>query len=94
MARVKAIRDFWDKKARVNRKANEEFEATAQRISELNACGVEQCFAPLVKELSEPRKSGRPTKAELLAEAEEKGVEVPEGATNPEIAALVGKRKA
>lgn len=31
----------------------------------------------------------RPTKAELLAEARSLGVEVPEGATNPQIAKLI-----
>ena len=39
-------------------------------------------------------KGGRPTKAELTAEAESLGIEVPEGATNPEIKALIDEAKA
>ena len=42
-----------------------------------------------------PKKSGgRPTKAELIAEAQDLGIEVPEGATNPEIKALIDEAKA
>lgn len=40
-----------------------------------------------------PKKSRRPTKAELVAEAEDLGVEVPEGATNPQIAKLIDEAK-
>ena len=42
-----------------------------------------------------PKKSGgRPTKAELIAQAEALGIEVPEGATNPEIKALIERAEA
>ena len=34
-------------------------------------------------------RKGRPTKAELIAEAEALGIEVPAKATNPEIAAII-----
>jgi len=36
-----------------------------------------------------PARKGRPTKAELLAEAEELGIDVPERATNAEISKLI-----
>ena len=41
-----------------------------------------------------PKKGGRPTKAELLEEAASLGIEVPAGATNPEIAGLIREAKA
>ena len=42
---------------------------------------------------AKPKKSGRPTKADLIAEAEGLGIEVPEGATNPQIAKLIDEAK-
>ena len=48
----------------------------------------------LKKQLKPAKPSGkRPTKAELLAEAEGLGIEVPEGATNPEIWELIQAAK-
>lgn len=91
LVQVKALESFYDRKAKVNRAKGEEFEATAGRISEMNACGKEQCFKPLV-EISKPKRSGRPTKAELLEEASKLGLEVPEGATNPQIAEIIAAK--
>ena len=45
--------------------------------------------APKDPEKEAAKKGGRPTKAELLAKAEALGVDVPEGATNPQIAELI-----
>ena len=60
--------------------------------------GADKCAykaAEAAEPASEPKKSGgRPTKADLLAEAEALGIEVPEGATNPEIKALIDEAKA
>ena len=36
-----------------------------------------------------PARKGRPKKAELIAEAQAKGIDVPEGATIPEIVTLI-----
>ena len=41
-----------------------------------------------------PARKGRPTKAELLAEAEALGIDVPEKATNPEISKLIEEARA
>lgn len=49
--------------------------------------------ALLKGEKPEKKASKRPTKAELLAEAEELGLEVPEGATNPELYDLIQAAK-
>ena len=59
MARVKALMPFYDKSAKVNRAEGEEFEATAKRVAELNACGPEQCGKPLVEELKPARKAAK-----------------------------------
>ena len=61
---VKALVPFYDRAERVNRKAGEEFDVTAKRLAELNACGVEQGGKPLVEEVAEapakaPRKTAR-----------------------------------
>jgi len=52
---VRALRPFYDERERVNREAGEEFDVTATRLGELNACGLEQCFAPLVEEVARKR---------------------------------------
>ncbi|MBQ9005968.1 MAG: hypothetical protein IJ092_06310 [Atopobiaceae bacterium] len=87
--KVTALRDFYDEAEKVTRREGEEFEASEERIAQLNACGRKQCFQKLVRE----HRTGRPTKAELLDEAAVLGVEVPEGATNPEIYKLIAERK-
>lgn len=58
LKRVTALVPFYDKVEKVHRKAGEEFSVSAKRLAELNACGREQGFAPLVEELraKEPAK--------------------------------------
>lgn len=53
MARIKvrALVPFYDRAEDANREQGEEFEVTRKRLSELNACGAEQCFEPLVEEV-------------------------------------------
>ena len=43
---------------------------------------------------SAPARKGRPTKAELIAEAESLGIDVPEKATNQEISKLIEEARA
>lgn len=52
---VVALTDFYDVGAKVNRKKGEEFDVTAKRLSELNACGVEQGGVPLVEAVKPAR---------------------------------------
>lgn len=59
MVKVKALVPFYDKAAKVNRAEGEEFEVTAKRVSELNACGTEQGGKPLVEELKPARKAAK-----------------------------------
>ena len=58
--RVKALKAFYDRKDKVNRKVGEEFDVAPKRLVELNACGVEQGGVPLVSEV-------KPKKAEKAA---------------------------
>ena len=46
------------------------------------------------KKAAQAKKGGRPTKAELIARLEELGVEAPEGATNPQLKALIDEAEA
>lgn len=55
-----------------------------QPLSTAKAPSAEQRAA-----VAKPARKGRPTKAELIAEAEALGIEVPAKATNPEIAAMI-----
>jgi len=57
MVKVKVIAPFYDKAADVSRAVGEEFEVSAKRLAELNACGREQCFAPLVEEVAKPSRA-------------------------------------
>ena len=52
---VIALVDFYDRKEGVNRVKGEEFDVTASRLAELNACGKEQCYKPLVSEKRAPK---------------------------------------
>lgn len=69
MKYVVALCPFYDMEAGVNRKAGEEFECTAKRMEELNACGPEQGGVPLVNEIvkeplsPEGKKAARKKKA-------------------------------
>lgn len=46
------------------------------------------------KKAAQAKKGGRLTKAELVARLEELGVEAPEGATNPQLKALIDEAEA
>ena len=70
MVRVEVIRQFYDKREHVNRAVGEELEVSAKRLSELNACGVEQGGEKLVRE-----KAGRKPRQ---AKADNPGADVPE----------------
>lgn len=54
LVHVEAIRDFYDMKDCVDRKAGDAFDVTKSRLKELNACGQMQCFEPLVEVVEEP----------------------------------------
>lgn len=58
--KVVTIAAFYDAQKMVLRSVGDEFEATPERVAQLNACGPEQNHIPLVKEL---RRKGRPSKA-------------------------------
>ena len=98
---VRTLVSFFDIKAGVDRRVGEEFIVDEGRFSQINAVGYEKVGAPLVDAVDRdepkpepaPKRQKRPTKAELLAEAEELGVDVPEGATNPQIAKLIAEAK-
>lgn len=84
---VQGFQDYeHDKRWRV---PGERWEVTPARFEAINSTK----WGVLAKAVEEapvaPKRKGRPTKAELLAEAEELGIEVPEGATNPQIHALI-----
>lgn len=51
--KVKALVDFYDIEAKVNRAKGEVFDADDERIAQLNACGTEQGGKPLVAEVVE-----------------------------------------
>ena len=73
------------------RKPGDRWEVTPERFAAINATK----WGVLAKAVEEPKtkKKGRPTKAELMAEAEALGIEVPKGATNPEIYKLIEEAK-
>lgn len=48
LVHVTAVRDFYDERERVSRKEGESFDVTKSRLKELNACGLKQCYEPLV----------------------------------------------
>lgn len=88
---IEAVQGFQDyEHNKLWRKPGERWEVTPQRFAAINSTK----WGILAKAVDEPEakpkaKKGRPTKAELLAEAKELGIEVPKGATNPEIYALI-----
>lgn len=73
------------------REEGEAWEVSPERAESL----AESKWGPLAlpaeprPEEPKPKRKGRPTKSELLAEAEMLGVDVPRGATNPQIAKLI-----
>lgn len=77
MPRMKALRAFTDESSGRLVAAGSEFECSPGASARLASKGIAEPAA---------RRGGRPSKAELLARAAELGVEVPEGATNPQIA--------
>ena len=95
---VKALVDFHDNLKNVDRKRGEVFIATEERFAEINSVAPRHGLEAIVERVGEepkpeqkpePKRKGRMTKAELAAKAEELGVEVPKGATNAQIAALI-----
>jgi hypothetical protein len=85
---IEALKPFKDIAAGVDRKVGERWEVDLERFNEVNST----IYGELAKRADEEPKQkakGRPTKAELVAEAEALGVEVPKGATNPQIAKLI-----
>jgi hypothetical protein len=85
---VKAVKKFKDLVEQVDRSCGEQWMVDKARFKELNST----IYGELVQRIDvDPaiRISGRPKKSELIAMAEELGIEVPEGATNPEIARLI-----
>lgn len=88
--RVVALKGFRDKRESVYRNKGDEFEVTPERFEELKANAVKAGMGLVVEEVREqPKKKGRPTKAELLAEAEELGIEVPAKATVAMLQSLI-----
>ena len=95
---VKCVREFRDlENKRMLRSAGERFEVTPERFAALNATRygtlVEQADNTSDAKSGEKKVKGRPNKAELLKQAEALGIDVPEGATNPQIAKLVEEAK-
>lgn len=90
--RVVALKRFRDKVENVFRNKGDEFEISRERFEELKVNGINAGMGVVVEEvapLPQPKRKGRMTKADLLAEAEELGIEVPEKATYSELQALV-----
>jgi len=67
------------------REPGERWEVTPERFAAINGTH----WGVLAKAVETPKKKARPTKAELVAEAEGLGIEVPKGATNSQIAKLI-----
>lgn len=85
---VECVKPFRDLAEKVDRKVGEVWDVTLDRLEEIEAVTE---YGQLVRttEARPKHKGGRPTKAELVAEAEALGIEVPKGATNPQIAKLI-----
>lgn len=82
------------------RKVGEEWDAPASRLAEINSAGYGIMAEEVAAKPSPSAEAGvreakpevsKMTKAELLDEAEARGIEVPQGATKAEIAELVGE---
>lgn len=86
---VEAIRPFEDLVEHVDRVVGERWEVDRKRAEAINSTQYGQLVAIVSETRPFGKLKGRPTKAELLAQAEELGIEVPEGSTNPEIAELI-----
>ena len=53
--RVRTIRPFYDLVEEVTRSVGDEFDATEERIAEINACGPMQNGVPLVEAIGKRR---------------------------------------
>lgn len=67
------------------REPGERWEVTPERFAAINATQ----WGVLAKAVDAPVKKARKTKAELVAEAESLGIEVPKGATAAKVAQLI-----
>ena len=67
------------------REPGERWEVTPERFAAINATK----WGVLAKAVEEPKKKARPTKAELVAEAESLGIKVPKNATASRIEKLI-----
>lgn len=94
MATVRCTYEFTDLAARCERHIGEEWEVSEKRLDALlaypHAKLVEVVVAePVCAEAAKPARKCKPTKAELVAEAESLGIKVPAKATNAQIAKLI-----
>jgi len=80
---IEAVRKFEDLVEHVDRKPGDRWEVDDKRFKAINST----VYGELARKVAKPK--GRPTKAELVSEAEALGVDVPEGSTNPEIWKLI-----
>lgn len=86
MFEIEAVKVFEDLAEGVDRKPGDRWKVDDERFEAINST----IYGELAKRVeSEPKPKGRPTKAELMAEAEELGIDVPKNATNPQIAELI-----
>ena len=96
---VKALVNFHDNLKNIDRKRDEVFIVTEERFAQINSVAPRHGLVAIVERVGdekaepekkeEPKRKGRPKKDELIAEAKSLGIEVPKGATNPQIAKLI-----
>lgn len=87
---IEAVQGFQDYEHNKRwREPGERWEVTPERFTAINSTRWGILAKAVPEEPKATKVKGRPNKAQLLATARELGIEVPEGATNPQIARLI-----
>lgn len=88
---VRALIDFYDLREKVRRPQGELFEATPERLDEINATGIRKKGHPFAEAVEADEPVRALTKAELAEKAASLGLAVPAKATKAQIEELIAQ---